>query len=1447
MSLAQDHQGQEGLDVGDQVRNPHLWSNPRHRISPRALHMSSPPRPGPHGIPLNPPATPNLIPSDSTMLGDLDLDLDLDLTLFGKTNLFTSLGQDPALTSQLFPTQSAGTLDIPNSPNSAAAAAVTLTSIHPPVAGWTDGFAAPHDALPHTPYGDQYAGIWGAAPASPQLRFMSAENGGWGMVGDEDDGNDGNDDGDGDGNVARKDFPDAFGTIAMPDAVFVITTRTVLIGRDVQAFKKYKGIHQYQLRVSAALEQGLPPPSPPRAVRRKTQGSYISEEGGILGPEDEEPNPAKRRKITASGDGSEQRHASPDEHKHHERIISRREYLDHTPGAVPVDVSKMRPPENVIARLDIHGRGPDHFATTKGISREHLKIQFNPKRDLWEAHGLGRNGFFCEDKLYQMGQSVPLHSGAQLQIQNIQMEFRLTNVADGKFRPEAAYSENGKSMSFDFVSSQHGQVDTSDSEDGSPKERGSHPAANGDDYDDSDADMDDADAEEPTPDGDDLDEIRETVESDLISDRQKHEGSPDDADQLAQVPFAPKKRGPGRPPKNGVMSKRQERELRKQAQEAAKKNLPPQEPGDAIQKRKVGRPRKHPLPESAEGQAEKRKYKPRKPKGEDGEEEPDGEKPTKERSQKHKTPPLELKREDFTEEQLQKPTKNYQLLIDEIMSAAPEKGYSLKQVYKRIQEKWPFFYFCVDTKGWESSVRHNLLGSECFQKIDGNWHRVAGVPLESGKKRKPSDSAADPRPTGMYNGYTHPYSHSPSGQSHGHQPITHSSGLGQPNLPPRYPPAGQAYQIHQGPNPNNGQANGPPNPQGPPRPGFPVHQAQTPMPTNAYTPAGAPPRPQYPGPQPPAYNPAYGNRTQQPRPVVPGPAGPLAGPNPAQRPPMPKPGSGPPPQHGMPVAHTPSASNMARPSLPPQPQQAMQRTTPAPLAPIILPLLKTFIREFRSELLKQLNAKGEGKRSDAIAMSAINHGLGLTNRSLVPDKQIYEKPILEIFAKHKMTFPQRLAKEMAKSAPVPVAPAATRFPPAAGKTSQPNLPPQATLPPPPPPSITAAPVGVTAPKADGQVDQPGHSNGPVINGNFQGSSAVAALKPASDTAVADPDKAVSVSGTPTTGAKPSSTSASAAPNSIVSPPIAPASTTVGSVPNQTVNRESAAAESLPAPAGIAPSPSASTSGAIPKPSVTGPAATVPAPSSATVPSSAVPSPAGANAGSSSGPTASSVSPSQGSLATHSAANLVAHTSGPATSSTASPIPDSTRPVTNAPATTAPTAPRPASAAPSPGVSATTTNPAPRPATAGSALPVPSAVAPVNAGVPRPSASIATSSAKTPVPGAPRATPTRTGSSATPESVRDVQLLEPKLVELILNFKSTILPTLAGKLNELLSESLIMSAVNRQLGFTDESFVETTTELQKKNFAEAENALMSHLETRFNQYRRERERDRASQR
>lgn len=1280
---------------------------------------------------------------------------------------------------------------------------------------------------------------------------------------------------------------DTYGKLILPDLEHWITTRTVIIGRDVKAYKQIKQEREYERKCEENLAKGLALPSnPPAALSNKYKSSYISNEGGALGPpsdDDEDVRPAKRRKTAAARKVLRQQ---GDSARTEQQVISSRQYFEH---ARPVDVKTLRPSSDVVARLNIHGEGPDFSAiyqNTKGISREHLKIQQNSEKRTWEAVVLGRNGVFrrghdeAEENstFFAVGAVITLRSGDVVQIQNIPITFSLTGIDDGKTGAESTYSENGKEMSFDFQSSRDdggereaNMRDTDDESVENREERMADSAVVGsDESENSDEEMEDAPSSDKAAPGDRNshgagDEIRETVESDLADERVKPEFSPGGTDALAQLSMPPKKRGPGRPPKNGIMSKREERLLKKQLQEEAKKNMPPQDPGAQAEKRKVGRPRKHPLPEDAEGQSEKRKYKARKSK-EDGDEDGDGEKPAKEKSQKHKTPPLELKREDFTEEQLQKPTKNYQMLIDEIMSAAPPKGYSLKQVYKRIQERWPFFYFCVDTKGWESSVRHNLLGSECFKKIDGNWHRVPGVPLESGKKRKPSDSTAESRPAGMYNGYSHPY-HPPShAQPPGHQPIAHSTGLSQPNLPPRFPPNGQAYQIQRGPPPNPAQPGIAPNQQPPLRPGYSQHQAVPLAPqTNGYTAPGAASRPPYQGTQPPPFNPAYGNRPQVPHAANAGAPAPAAGQLPAQRQPMARPGQGPPgiPPHN--VQTNVNSANAPRPVLPSAPQQSIPPSAPpAPPGPVVEPAVKTFIRDFRAEVVKQLQAS-QGKRSGAVAMSVINRGLGMTDRSLVPECEAVERLILNVFHQHKKTYRNNRAEVAAKAAAASAPSTATApvRPPAAngsGNRNGPTTPvnPRPVGPPAGPSVATSVPASrpsvppASGPSgASGQTNKPvGPAAGPVPSGGVSGSLISGAVTASTTMAASAATKQITASPTPNTpviagtgiatsfpaGSKPST------PAPVGSAAPAPAST--APIPSASAN--TASAISTPRPAGPVPSPASAAASSIPKPASVGP---TPPPAFTGRPSSA--SASGGAAGSGTAPTGAAPSASATPASTAPKPISIGHApsvSAATASSTAKPV--SVGPAPNAPATTgvapsvagpmtaASSTPRPAPGGSAPGLSTNAAPAVPRPATASPTPNTRPAAGMPQGGASKPATSTGVVAAGAGTPNARRAASGTPGTPANEDS-KDVELLDPELVALVVKFKKAILPTLAEKLDPILGESLIMSAVDRMLGFTDDTFVYVNTEQQQKNLKAAEETLMQHIETRFHVYLKDR--------
>ncbi|RCI08127.1 hypothetical protein L249_6315 [Ophiocordyceps polyrhachis-furcata BCC 54312] len=544
---------------------------------------------------------------------------------------------------------------------------------------------------------------------------------------------------------------ESFSRIEFADSVFQMTTHSVIIGRDQRALEQArldeKRALDYRRLVEDNVSRGLAAPPPIRHDRCKFSKSYVSEEGGMLGPESDSEDsgrPPKRRK-TSSGPSS---YVSNNDDAQDSNIISDRQYVSHTPGAAAVDLTNLRPSPSHTPFIGIHSPGPDIAIKTKAISREHLKIAYNEVTGVFEAIPLHKNGFFCED-VHHKNDTVVLRCGDRLQIKDVGFRFIINGVEKGCTGAEEEQQDEaagGKDMSFDFEQSHsNGNVQyTSDelSELVTPPQL-SDPG-------------DAAESEQPGPEAE-TEERRQAPEPDPAA---------------ALLPQPPKKRGPGRPPKNGIMSKREQRLLKKQQQlqqqqeqeqeqqrlleqrrrqqqqqqqqeeGGAEETLSQPPPAEPPPKRKVGRPRKHPLPEDGSGdRPEKRRYKPRKPKNEDGLVGSDAERRAREKKDKKgrpKSPPLELNIEDYSEEQLQKPSKNYGVLIDETLTAAGPEGLTLKQIYKRISQHYPWFFFHTETKGWESSVRHNLIGNEAFKKDEATnlWSRVPGVELDAGKKRK---------------------------------------------------------------------------------------------------------------------------------------------------------------------------------------------------------------------------------------------------------------------------------------------------------------------------------------------------------------------------------------------------------------------------------------------------------------------------------------------------------------------------------------------------------------------------------------------------------------------------------------------------------------------------------------------------------------------------------------
>ncbi|PSN72503.1 hypothetical protein BS50DRAFT_516786, partial [Corynespora cassiicola Philippines] len=211
-----------------------------------------------------------------------------------------------------------------------------------------------------------------------------------------------------------------------------------------------------------------------------------------------------------------------------------------------------------------------------------------------------------------------------------------------------------------------------------------------------------------------------------------------------------KRKGPGRPPKDGVMSKRQRSQLVKQGKELEKARaagIDPAELPTPTMKPKIARARKDSNSNPMEGDEDD--IRETTEKGEPAS--TSGEKKQAKPSKPPRTPSPEMRIEDYTEEQLQRPSANYVVLIHEAISSSPTGQMNLQQIYNYIERNYPWYKFKTTTSGWQSSVRHNLGQHDAFVKGDKegkgfNWRINPDVSIEK-ERRKRQVSPYSPYPT----------------------------------------------------------------------------------------------------------------------------------------------------------------------------------------------------------------------------------------------------------------------------------------------------------------------------------------------------------------------------------------------------------------------------------------------------------------------------------------------------------------------------------------------------------------------------------------------------------------------------------------------------------------------------------------------------------------------------
>lgn len=284
--------------------------------------------------------------------------------------------------------------------------------------------------------------------------------------------------------------------------------------------------------------------------------------------------------------------------------------------------------------------------------------------------------------------------------------------------------------------------------------------------------------------------------------------------------YPQKRKGPGRPPKNGLISKRDDaavkrkvRELERagqavpdlnvvleivraeqrakdaQAKAQARGEAPPDMPVQSIEA--------HVHNASMSGASQTPGQMPSYTQGSGSPSEVPAVRPMSPKPRRIAKSPSPVPPEStFTEEELKKPNMTYIYIIDEILQSIEGGQADLQTIYDKIIKKWPYFKYRCPTNGWQSSVRHNLLQcgrfAESGKSGKGKYWKINWAHELDNKKRKPTPPPR-PMPPPMANGQQYSYGHQAPFNANAAQ------GAGQYNSP--YP--GANYPVNgQRPNSN---------------------------------------------------------------------------------------------------------------------------------------------------------------------------------------------------------------------------------------------------------------------------------------------------------------------------------------------------------------------------------------------------------------------------------------------------------------------------------------------------------------------------------------------------------------------------------------------------------------------------------------------------------------------
>lgn len=570
----------------------------------------------------------------------------------------------------------------------------------------------------------------------------------------------------------------AYAKLEFEDGEFYMNTYSLVLGRDLEAARlalekvpeeSQSNSLRRRRRSNSLEEASTASVNIIQEDEHHMAGIVVSEIGGIIGPAAQESRKKQRvnkSKSTTSSSPQPSRKSSLDFRnglRPAQSLGRASSPLDtsalHDPNPEACPLVRIHPPITGLAEPD-----------SQGISRRHAMIAFNFEKNVFELTIRGRNGAFVDELSCKAGDTVVLKNGSLIQIGGVHLRFLLPDVSSGEGVEDSSSAtvngegniENGDPGILGRALNQYGlRLEDSPCESTSVDSSGDKNPSE-EDQSDSNADTTDSPSDE-SEDGDaeggahgkgaELDDAgepekrkkrlnpgpKQNIQSSAKA-KQTKRGRPRSSpkaksgpssslnDGIMSVLTAPvaKRRGPGRPPKNGIMSKREERLLAKQAQDSAEKAKSIEKP--SLEEKVANGNRDHVSPPPVVPQ--KRKYTKRKTndlqdviREHTGSTSPNRDSmagPKAPKVKKAAKPPRSpsplIDRDSLTPAQLMKPPASYLVLLYDALTAGPSEGMTLSQIYRALSRKYHYFKFSVATNGWQSSVRHNLAQHRVFTK-----------------------------------------------------------------------------------------------------------------------------------------------------------------------------------------------------------------------------------------------------------------------------------------------------------------------------------------------------------------------------------------------------------------------------------------------------------------------------------------------------------------------------------------------------------------------------------------------------------------------------------------------------------------------------------------------------------------------------------------------------------